>query len=136
MARLHDGTGDLPQFACQAWRVGNERQWLRVSPPTAAAFFRRTGRRMAPLFRDGCRTVRSRSLHVRKQLPRRQGDVQLPGAVERVQTPCSRMFGRRKGGTLLSYSATILSPFGGGVNAAVVDRNHAVKGAVATLQQK
>ena len=55
--------------------------------PAEAAGLGGAGEDLAALHRDLHRGVRRRPLHVREQLPGRQGHVQLSGPVERLQAP-------------------------------------------------
>ena len=61
-----------------------------------AALLGAAGEGVAPLYRDLHRGLRPAPLDVREQFPGRQGHVQLPGAVERLQAHRRRLLGRRE----------------------------------------
>ncbi len=63
---------------------------------------------LAAIHRDLHRGVRRRSLHVREQLPGRQGLVQLRGLLEHVQAPRRERFARREGGAVLRHRDALL----------------------------
>ena len=86
-------TGGMSQCVSEAGRPGDDDPRLDVPRGTAAAVIRRTGRGVAALYGNLHRGVRRRSLHVREQLPGRQGHVQLPCGVERIQAPRRRLLG-------------------------------------------
>ena len=96
LARRHEGPRGLPECVCKARRAGDDRQRLRFSPPAAAAVIGGDGRCVAALCRGCHREFRRQPLHVREQLPGRQGRLQLSGAVERVQAARERRLGVRK----------------------------------------
>src|SRR5215813_8111632 len=54
------------------------------------------GRSLEALYRDLHRGVRRQSLHVREQLPARQGTVQLPGDLQRLQAACGELQRKRE----------------------------------------
>ena len=93
MARRHQGALGLPKRLREARRAGDDRQGFRLSLGAIAAVIRSDGQCLAALCRDLHRKFRCQPLHVRKQLPGRQGRLQLSGAVQRVQTAGTRRLG-------------------------------------------
>jgi len=73
-----------------------------------AAIVGRDGQCVATLCRSVYREFRRQPLHVRKQLPGRQGCLQLSGAVQRVQAARRRRLGSGKGRTLCRHRIAVL----------------------------
>ena len=88
--------GALPEHLCQARRARHENDRLRLLQQSGAALLGRAGQGMETVYRDLHHGVRSAALDVREQLPGRQGYLQLPGIVERVQAAGRRLLARRK----------------------------------------
>jgi hypothetical protein len=63
---------------------------------------------MAALYRDLHRHFWPEARDVREQLPGRQGQLRLCGAVERLQTHRRRLFRRREGRTLRRHRDEVL----------------------------
>src|SRR5262249_57415798 len=83
---------------------------VRVHPSfgRAAANLAETGGGLAALYRDLHRRLRARARDVREQLPGRQGELQLPRAVERLQAHSRRLLREREGRTLRQHGDQIL----------------------------
>ncbi len=101
----------LPERQCQARRPGHARVRFRLRPRAGAGFFRNTCRDVAALYRDDDRVVRAAALHVRKQFPGGQTQLQLPRAVERLQAAGGWCLGRRKGPVVQGHGHSRLSAF-------------------------
>ena len=94
----------------QAERARHAGVRLRVRGSPAAALLVRPRDGMGTLHRGVHRDLRRRPLHVRQQLPRRQGNVQLSRAVERVQADRRRRVRAREAGAVRRHGQRRLSP--------------------------
>ena len=103
-------TGGVAQRRGQAGRPHHVCQRLRLPPPAEAAGLGGAGEDLAALYRDLHRGVRRQPLHVRKQLPGRQGHVQLSGAVERAEAPGRRRQRRGEERAVQRHRPARLSP--------------------------
>src|SRR5207302_4981546 len=68
------------------------------------------GEHVAPLHRDLHQCIRAVAMHVREQLSRRQGLLQLSGVLERLQASDQGRERRREGRPVLWHRSEILSP--------------------------
>src|SRR3984885_1160943 len=108
VASRSTGTGEVAPRVPEAGRPGDDDPRPDVPRRTAAAIVRRTGNGLAPTYGNMHRGVRRGSLHVREQLPGRQGDVQLSRRVECVQAPGGRIFRCGQGGAVSWRRGSIL----------------------------
>ena len=75
----------MPERLCEDGWSGDAGQRVRLRRPRSPANVGSPRRGLSTLYRNGDRPFRREAVHVREQLPYRQGGLQLPGAVERVQ---------------------------------------------------
>ena len=99
VAHVDRGAGDVPERRREARRHQHGDERLRLARALAAALEPGARRRHAALLRRHHRAVRRRPVHVRVELPRRQGELQLHGAVELVQAADVRRVGGGEGGS-------------------------------------
>ncbi len=102
--------GALPERGCQARRAEHGGQRLRLGAPSLAADQRRAGKGDAALLRVHRRVLRPQPLHVRVELPGRQAELQLYGAVELLQALQQGLLGRRARRHVLRHRRARLSP--------------------------
>ena len=100
MARRRPPGCQLPEHLREARRAGHEADRLHLLRERRAALVGGFGERMAPLYRDLHQRLRPAALDVREQFSSRQGDVQLPGDVERLQAHRRRLLRRREDGVV------------------------------------
>jgi hypothetical protein len=92
--------GHLPERRGQARRDQHGDERLRLARTVTAAGQPGAGRGHPALLRRHDREIRRRSLHVRVELPRGQGELQLHGALELVQASDRGLLGGREGQAL------------------------------------
>jgi len=89
---------------------GDDRQRLRLPPRAIAALLGGAVQCVAALCRHLHRKLRRQPLHVREQLPGRQGRLQLPRVVQRFQAARERRLGIGKNRSLRRHRIPLLPP--------------------------